>query len=179
MAKGELTREETVAINLNDILYYLQSEERFLELCEYKRPSDKVISRQIRIRHHVNEDTPQFLEHLKKINEAYDSKEELARLVASFGNSREHVLRNIGKMTRASPKIMRAYEDFLERYSHPDVHPELKGEESWRVKPETLEGKVRLGPVDLCESGEIPLQVLYAMEQLDKRYCNAYPGTSD
>jgi hypothetical protein len=178
MVNQEIKREDLVAINLNDMLYHLQSEKTFLELCKYKRPSDKEISRQIRIRHKAQEDTPKFLGHVKRISQIYDRKDELARLVMSFGNSREQILRNIGKMTRASPGIMRAYEDFLERYSNPNAHPEIRGVESWRVKPETLEGKVRLGPIDLCDSGKIPLQVLYAMEQLDLRYCNAYPKTS-
>jgi hypothetical protein len=179
MTEEELTREETVAINLNDILYYLQSQRKFLELHEHKRPSDELTSRQIRVRHHVEEDTPEFLGYLKRIDEAYERKEELARLVASFGNSREQVLRNIGRMVRTSPKIMRSYEDFLERNSNPHAYPEIRGAETWRIRPQTLEGKVGLGPLDLCESGGIPQIDLYAMGELDKRYCNAYPGTSD
>ena len=173
MAKEELTREELIAINLNDILYYLQSEEKFLEL--YEHPTDKVINREIRIMHKAEEDTPQFLDHLKRIQEIYERRDELAKLIATLGNTREEMLGGIGTIIYSSPKVMRAYEDFLERYSHPKAYPELKGVESWRIKPETLEGRVSLGPIDLCDSGGIPSRNLDGMYSLDRQYCNAYP----
>jgi hypothetical protein len=177
MGKKELTREELIEINLNDLLYYLQEDNRFRTL---KRgyPGDSVVNAHITHKHKIyDRDSAEFLDKLKGVMREYERIEDLALLIMPLGETRGEVLENLGKLIEGNPKLMCAYEDFLERYSNPQAKPELRGAEEYRLRPrvsETLEGMASSGPLDLFEGGVLP-QVLNGMEALDRQYCNAYP----
>jgi len=112
-----ISPSEELRNNLGTILNYLESDRKFKDLTHY--PADKELGRHIRIKYKVEEDSEEledslkFFDHVKRIQEGYECKREMAELIKPFGSSREEVIKNLSREVSSSQVLLESYRDFL------------------------------------------------------------------